>query len=49
MKMINDLTPNITGKAFSPDWFLLRERLEEAGRVMDELKAQNDKVSDAPH
>lgn len=41
MMMINKLTPKIKGKAFDPDWFLLRERLEEAGRVMDERKARN--------
>ena len=39
MQMINKLTPDIKGKAFDPDWFLLRERLEEAGHVMDERKA----------
>lgn len=36
MDMINKLTPDIKGKAFDPDWFLLREKLEEAGRVMDD-------------
>lgn len=46
MMMINKLTPDIKGKAFDPDWFLLRERLEEAGRVMDGLKAQNDSGSE---
>ena len=35
MKMINDLTPDIKGKAFDPRWFLLRQRLDEAGRFMD--------------
>jgi hypothetical protein len=29
MLAINKLTPDIKGKAFDPDWFLLRERLEE--------------------
>ena len=29
MQIINKLTPDITGKAFDPDWFLLRQRLEE--------------------
>lgn len=28
MEAINRLTPNIEGKAFDPDWFLLRQRLE---------------------
>lgn len=34
MEMINDLTPDIKGKAFSPDWCLLRQRLEDAERAM---------------
>jgi len=29
MTEINRLTPQVTGKAFDPDWFLLRERLEK--------------------
>jgi hypothetical protein len=29
MQTINDLTPKITGKAFDPDWFLLRQKLEQ--------------------
>lgn len=41
--------PKIKGKAFDPDWFLLRERLEEAGRVMDERKAPNAPGSDSRH
>lgn len=28
MQLINRLTPDINGKAFDPDWFLLRQRLE---------------------
>jgi hypothetical protein len=28
MRIINELTPDIKGKAFEPDWFLLRQRLE---------------------
>jgi hypothetical protein len=35
MQKINDLTPNITGKAFDPDWFLLREHLQYAATIMD--------------
>lgn len=35
MQMINTMTPDIKGKAFEPDWFLLRQRLEEAGRRLD--------------
>ena len=37
MLMINKLTPDIKEKAFDPDWFLLRERLEKAGIIIDEL------------
>lgn len=33
MHMINELTPDIKGKAFDPDWFLLRQRLEEFERA----------------
>ena len=29
MALINKLTPDIKGKAFDPDWFLLRNRLEQ--------------------
>jgi hypothetical protein len=29
MLLINKLTPDIKGKAFDPDWFLLRQRLEQ--------------------
>lgn len=35
MQMINRLTSDIKGKAFDPDWFLLRQQLEEASRAMD--------------
>jgi hypothetical protein len=35
MMMINKMTPDIKGKAFDPDWFVLRERLEQAGHVID--------------
>lgn len=28
MRVINELTREIKGKAFDPDWFLLRQRLE---------------------
>lgn len=30
MLEINRLTPDIHGKAFDPDWFLLRQRFEKA-------------------
>jgi hypothetical protein len=29
MDLINKLTSEIKGKAFDPDWFLLRQRFEE--------------------
>ena len=29
MQIINKLTPEIKGKAFDPDWFLLRQRFEQ--------------------
>jgi len=35
MMLINKLTPSIEGKAFDPDWFLLRERLEEAEKYIE--------------
>lgn len=34
MIIINDLTPLIEDKAFDPNWFLLRNRLEEFERTM---------------
>lgn len=34
MMLINKLTPDIKGKAFDPDWFMLRQRLEEAESIM---------------
>jgi len=37
MCKINDLTLDIKGKAFDPDWFLLRQRLEEAERKLAEF------------
>ena len=29
MRIINELTPKISEKAFDPDWFLLRQRFEQ--------------------
>lgn len=29
MLIINKLTPNIKGKGFDPDWFMLRQRFEQ--------------------
>jgi hypothetical protein len=34
MATINRLTPDVKGKAFSPDWFLLRQCLEEKEREL---------------
>lgn len=38
MMMINNLTPDIKGKAFDIDWFLLRQRLDEAGTIIDKIR-----------
>jgi len=38
MIMINKLTPDIKHKAFDPGWFLLKQRLEEAERLMNIVK-----------
>ncbi len=37
MRLINDVTTSIKGKAFDPDWFLLRQRFE----AVDAIAAQN--------
>ncbi|MDP2692444.1 MAG: hypothetical protein Q8O88_02255 [bacterium] len=34
MMAINKLTPDIKEKSFDPDWFLLRQRLEKAEKIM---------------
>jgi hypothetical protein len=39
MKLINDLTPDILGKSQDPDWFLLRQRLEEVDQLKSEVEA----------
>lgn len=44
MRLINKLTPDIKGKAFDPDWFLLRNRLEEFERERVALRADLDKA-----
>lgn len=46
MQMINKLTPEITGKAFSPDWFLLRERLEQYETATEKLTEENRKLKE---
>ena len=35
MELINKLTPDIKGKAFDPDWSLLRQRLEQMEAAWD--------------
>lgn len=42
MTMINKLTPDIHGKAFDPGWFVLRERLEEAERKVNQALVYED-------
>jgi hypothetical protein len=42
MQLINKLTPDVQGKAFDPDWFLLRQRLEEKERELSALKKVRD-------
>jgi len=37
-RMIDRMTPDIKGKPFDPDWALLYNRLDEAGRIMDAIK-----------
>lgn len=32
MRLINELTPDVKGKAFDPDWFLLKQRFEQLER-----------------
>lgn len=46
MLLINKLTPNIKGKSFDPDWFLLRERFEKIDILIenyDYLLSKRDK------
>ena len=40
MHIINTLTPDIKGKAFDPDWFLLRQRLEQIEAERDSALAR---------
>ena len=41
MMLINKLTPEVKGKAFDPDWFLLRERFDEAERKLSLLDSHD--------
>lgn len=41
MQMVNRLTPHISGKAFDPGWFVLRNRLEEFERAYLKLAEEN--------
>lgn len=54
MSIINKLTPQIEGKAFDPDWFLLRQRLEQMdqnatalSRELEEARARQEKFTKA--
>lgn len=44
MMKINDLTKDIQGKAFDPDWFLLRNRLEEMEHKLAASEAAREKA-----
>ena len=44
MAIINSLTPDVKGKPFSPDWFLLRQRLE----AVDQFFANEDSSPATP-
>lgn len=48
MLAINKLTPDIKGKAFDPDWFLLRQRLEQFEAKLEALQAELAKFTDNP-
>lgn len=37
MRIVNELTPLVTGKAFDPDWFLLRARFEAIENKVETL------------
>lgn len=39
IEMVNNLTPNIQGKAFDPDWFLLRQELERVDESVNQHAA----------
>lgn len=41
MLEINRLTPNIKDKSFDPDWFLLRQRLEQFEAKLAALESEN--------
>lgn len=42
MTMINRMTPDITGKGFDPDWFILRQRFEEVQARLNALAAMGE-------
>lgn len=44
MCRINNLTPDIKGKAFDPDWFLLRQRLEAFESDLAAVTAERDEA-----
>jgi hypothetical protein len=37
MRIVNELTPDIHGRAFDPDWFLLRQRFEQMEEKYSEM------------
>jgi hypothetical protein len=38
MRIINALAPEVKGKAFDPDWFLLRQRFEQVDEMAKVLQ-----------
>lgn len=47
MMEINRLTPDIKFKAFDPDWFLLRQRLEQFEDKLERLRSENQALRQA--
>ncbi|GEM_PF-4707578 len=47
MRQINSLTPDVAGKAFNTDWFLLRNHLENGVRVLlsDAISAEREECA----
>lgn len=42
MRLVNELTPDIKGKAFNPDWFLLRQRFEQIEMKLESAERERD-------
>ena len=49
MREINSITPMIHGKSSDPDWFLLRQRLEEYDALESKLKEVEKERDNARH